>query len=158
MALLLPAAPAASQGIAFVDFDRILAESEVGKQHKSELDAEAARYTRDLDRMQAEAKTLQDELARNSVTMSAAERSRKERELNALSTRFQQKKTEYSEDFEHNRKLALDAMVERIRRNVERIAKADKLDVVVNRAVAVGSGADITLKVIRAMDDEAKKK
>jgi Skp family chaperone for outer membrane proteins len=147
--------PAWSQ-VGFVDFDRVFAESRLGREQKEKLDAEAARYSRELEQLSSQARTLEDDLTRNAVTMSAEERTRKDRDLRVLAQRFQQKKTEFSEEYEQFRKEAIDSMVGRIHRMVERIAKAEKIDLVVNRAVAVSLQTDLTAKVVKAIDEEAR--
>ena len=61
----------------------------------------------------------------------------------------------FTEDYEAHRQEAISAMVARIQRAVEKLARDDGYDLVVNRAVAVGATADLTEKLIRTLDSEA---
>jgi outer membrane protein len=144
--------------IGFVDFDRVFSESAVGKKSHQELEGEMARYNRDLEKMTLDARTLQEDLDRNAVTLSDSDKRGKERDIRALNSRFEQKKAEYTEDYEVRRREAVDGMVRRIQQAVEKIAAEEKLDVIVNRAVAVSQAADVTLQVIRKIDEEAQGK
>lgn len=153
-AMLAPLAVQAQEGaIGFVDYDRVIAESRVGQHNRQELEAEAQKASAELARMNEEARKLQDDLNRNGVTMSESERVRRERDLRALGERFEQRKAESAEDFEHHRNELVGAMLERIRESAGKIAQAENLEVIVNHAVAVSPRVDITAKVVRALDE-----
>jgi outer membrane protein len=139
--------------IGFVDVDRIFEESRSGQQSRSDLDGEAAGYNRRLEDITAEARKIQEELDKNALTMSEREREQRERRLADLKVQFERRKQEYAEEFEEHRQSAIRSLLQRVEQVVARIAQADQLDVVVGRAVAVGSRADITKKVIQAMDE-----
>jgi outer membrane protein len=153
-AALAPVAGQAQEGaIGFVDYDRVIAESRVGQHNRQELESEAQKAGAELARMNEEARKLQDDLNRNAVTMSESEKLRHERDLRALGERFEQRKAEYAEDFEHHRNEVVGAMLQKIRESAGKIAQAENLDLVVNRAVAVSPRVDITAKVVRALDE-----
>ncbi len=144
--------------VGFVDFDRVFAESAVGKRSREGLETEMGRYNRELEGLTQEARKLQEELERNALTLSESDKFSRERDIRSLNSRFEQKKAEFSEDYEVRRREAVDAMVRRIQAAIEKIAKEDRFDLIVNRAVAVNKGADITEKVIRRVDEEAQGK
>jgi outer membrane protein len=159
-ALALPAGSAWADGpqIGFVDMERVFAESRPGRLSKEALDVEAAGYSRELNGFVERARVLQDELTRNGLTLSGAERDRREREIRDLNAQFERKKSEYTEEWTHHRQEAFDALAKHVQGTVVKIAEAEKLEVVVSRAVAVNSSVDITAKIIRALDDAADSK
>ena len=150
--------PAAGAPIGFVDYDRVFAESRPGRRSREVLEADANRFSGELESLTRQARAIQEDLARNGVTLSEEDRRRREADIGTLNARFEQRKAQYAEDLEQLRREAVAAMVQRIRRAVERVAQADKFELVVNRAVAVNSAVDITDKVIRSLDAEPEGK
>jgi outer membrane protein len=162
LALFFALAPvtASAQGgppirVGFVDFDRVFRDSRTGRASQQSLDAEVGRINGELDKFTQQARSLQGEMDRAGAQLSATERGRRERELAALNARFEQMKGGFTEDYEAHRQEAVSAMVAKIQRAVEKLARDEGYDLVVNRAVAVGAGADLTEKLIRALDSEA---
>lgn len=161
-AWFLAAAPAmAQQGqaqqptIGFVDFDRVFSESKAGRESRQALDAEVNKINAELDRLTQQARSLQDEINRNAPTLSASERTQRERELVALNARFEQIKVTSGEDYEAHRQEAVNGMLRLIQRSVEKVAQEGRYDAVINRVVVVSPSADITEKVIRTLDADA---
>jgi outer membrane protein len=146
-------APVARVG--FVDFDRVFRDSRAGRESQQSLDAEVGRINGELDKLTQQARSIQGEMDRAGAQLPATERARRERELAALNARFEQVKGGFTEDYEAHRQEAISAMVARIQRAVEKLARDDGYDLVVNRAVAVGATADLTEKLIRTLDSEA---
>jgi len=151
-------AHAQAVSLGFVDVDRILQESKPGQQSRAELDEEAAGYNRKLEEISAEARKIQEDLDKNGVTMSERDRTQRERRIEDLKLQFERRKQEFSEEFGDHRQLAVQALLKRVEQVVARVAAAEKIDLVVGRAVAVASRVDITAKVIQALENSPPSK
>ncbi len=152
-AAALAASAARAEGqVGFVDVDRVFAESRSGQQSKSELDNEVAGFTRELDELNESARSVQQDLEKNTLTLSERERAQRERRIGELKAQFDRKKRAFGEEYDQHREQALADLLKRVEKSVAKIAEQDHLDVVVNRAVAVDASVDITRKVISDLD------
>jgi outer membrane protein len=96
---------------------------------------------------------MQENLEKNSVTMSEVDRQKRERELNDLNREFQRKQREFREDLNTRRNDELAGVVERANRAIRQIAEAEKYDIIFQEAVWANPRIDITDKVIKALDE-----
>lgn len=117
------------------------------------LEKEFEKRDQELQRIAADLKSMQDDLERNSLTMSESDRRNKERALNDLTRDFQRKQREFREDLNQRRNEELATVLERANVAIKRIAEAEKYDVVLQEAVFASPNIDITDKVIKALAD-----
>ncbi len=150
-ALAAFAAQAAGQ-VGFVDVDRVFAESRVGKQSKADLDNEAAGYSRELQQLNDSAASVQQDLDKNGLTLSEGDRAQRLRRIGEIRAQFDRKKQQFSEEYGQHRDDAVAELLKQVEKSVAKVAEQDRLDVVVNRAVAVSKPADITNRVIADLD------
>ena len=102
--------------------------------------------------MAEQLKRLQDELDKNSVTMSEAQRRNKEREFGDMNRDFQRKQREFREDLNQRRNEELAQVVEQANRVIRQIAEQEKYDIIFQDAVFASPRIDITDKVIKALE------
>jgi outer membrane protein len=134
LAAVAPLAFAQTSGkFGFVNTERIL------------RDAVPARIADQLKRMQ-------DDLDKNSVTMSDTQRRNKEREFSDLNRDFQRKQREFREDLNQRRNEELAQVVEQANRVIRQIAEQEKFDIIFQDAVYASPRIDITDKVIKALE------
>ena len=95
---------------------------------------------------------MQEDLDKNSVTMSDTQRRNKEREFGDLNRDFQRKQREFREDLNQRRNEELAQVVEQANRVIRQIAEQEKFDIIFQDAVFASPRIDITDKVIRALD------
>ncbi len=152
-AAALSAFAARAEGqIGFVDVDRVFAESRAGKQAKADLDNEAAGYKRELDRINQTAAGVQQDLDKNGLTLSEGDRAQRLRRIGELKADFDRKNRDFNEEWSQHRQEAEADVLKKVGQSVARVAEREHLDLVVSRAVAVASPADITTKVIEELD------
>jgi outer membrane protein len=156
-ALLLAAAggTAAAQGkIGFVNLERILREAPPAQRAQKVLEREFSKRGQELSQTADRLKKLQENLERNSMTMSDSDRQKQEREFNDLSRDFQRRQREFNEDLSQRRNQELSEVVKQANLAVRQIADAEKLDVVLqnDQVVWASPRIDITDKVIKAID------
>jgi outer membrane protein len=103
--------------------------------------------------MTEQLKKMQENLEKNAVTLSEADRLRREREFNDLNRDFQRKQREFREDLNTRRNDELAGVIERANRSIKQIAEAEKFDIILQEAVWANPRIDITDRVIKSLDD-----
>jgi outer membrane protein len=162
-ALLLAAAlagalpPAAAQEmagkIAFVSTERVLRDSVPAVRAQRKLEAEFKKRDDELSRNAEQLKRMQEDLDKNSMTMSEGQRRTKEREFGELNRDFQRKQREFREDINQRRNEELAQVVEQANRVIRQIAEQEKFDIIFQEMPAyVSPRIDITDKVIKALE------
>lgn len=153
----IAATQAAAQGaefkIGFVDQERITRESAPADRASKQLEKEFAPRAQELQRREAQIKTLQGQLEKDALTMSEGDRRAKEQELGRLTLDFQRMQREYREDLNLRRNQELGALFERANRVIRQIAEAEKYDIIFQEAVYRNPKIDITDRVLKALAD-----
>jgi outer membrane protein len=137
----------------FVNTERILRDATPAQRAQKKIEAEFQKRDQELAKMAEQMKRLQDELDKNSVTMSEAQRRNKEREFGDLNRDFQRKQREFREDINARRNEELAQVVEQANRVIRQIAEQEKFDIIFQEMPAyVSPRIDITDKVIKALE------
>ena len=142
---------AAELKIGFVDQERITRESAPADRASKQLEKEFAPRAQELQRREAQIKTLQGQLEKDALTMSESDRRAKEQELGRLTLDFQRMQREYREDLNLRRNQELGALFERANRVIRQIAESEKYDIIFQEAVYRSPKIDITERVLKAL-------
>ena len=151
LACAAAAAAAEDMKIGFVDVERIRRESAPAERASKQLEKEFAPRAQELQRREAQIKTLQGQLEKDAMTMSESERRGKEQELSRMSVDFQRLQREYREDLNMRRNQELATLFERADRVIKQIADAEKFDLILQEAVFRSPRIDITERVLKAL-------
>lgn len=151
--LAASAAGAADIKIGFVDVERIRRESAPAERASKQLEKEFAPRAQELQRREAQVKSLQGQLEKDVMTMSEGERRSKEQELSRMSVDLQRLQREYREDLNMRRNQELATLFERADRVIKQIADAEKFDLIVQEAVFRSPRIDITERVLKVLSD-----
>ena len=149
----IAAAGAADLKIGFIDAERINRESAPAERASKQLEKEFAPRAQELQRREAQIKSLQSQLEKEAVTMSESDRRAKEQELARTSLDFQRMQREYREDLNLRRNQELSTLFERANRVIKQIAEAEKFDLILQEAVYRSPRIDITERVLKALAD-----
>src|SRR5688500_2590571 len=149
--LTVAGAEAADMKIGFVDVERIRRESAPAERASRQLEKEFAPRAQELQRREAQIKSLQSQLEKEAMTMSESDRRSKEQELARMSLDFQRMQREYREDLNLRRNQELAALFERANRVIKQIAEAEKFDLILQEAVYRSPRMDITDRVLKAL-------
>jgi outer membrane protein len=161
IAVLLAAAalPAAAQQqppmagkLGFVNTERILRDAQPAQRAQKKIEAEFQKRDQELAKLAGELKRMQDDLDKNSMTMSETQRRNREREFADLNRDFQRKQREFREDLNQRRNEELAQVVELANRVIRQIAEQEKFDIIFQDAVFASPRIDITDRVIKALD------
>jgi outer membrane protein len=136
----------------FVNTERILRDAIPAQRAQKKIELEFQKRDQELARLADQLKRMQEDLERNSVTMSDTQRRTKEREFADLNRDFQRKQREFREDLNQRRNEELAQVVEQANRVIRQIAEQEKYDIVFQDAVFASPRIDITERVIKALD------
>jgi outer membrane protein len=153
-ALAIAALPAWAQSgkLGFVNTERILRDAAPAQRAQKKIESEFKKRDQELAQIAGELKRMQDDLDKNSVTMSETQRRSKEREFGDLNRDFQRKQREFREDLNQRRNEELAQVVAEANRVIKQIAEQEKFDIIFQDAVFASPRIDITDKVIKALD------
>lgn len=152
-AIALPITSLASElKIGFVNFDRIFRDSQLALKAQKKLEKEFQTRDQDIQKMSKQGRELQAYLEKEGLTLSEAERIKKQRELADLSRDLQRVNREYREDLNQRRNEETAGVLERARRAIIDIAEKEKYDLIVENVVFASTRVDITDRILRALD------
>ncbi|WP_407924106.1 OmpH family outer membrane protein [Piscinibacter terrae] len=156
-AAVAPAAGAQELKIGYVNSDRVLREAAPAKAAQAKLETEVRKREKELGDMDARLKAAADKLEKDVPTLSESERNRRQRELVDQDREIQRKKREFQEDINQRKNEELGQVVERANRVIKQIFETEKYDLILQEAVFAGPRADITDKVIKALNAQGGK-
>jgi outer membrane protein len=157
LALATLGAQAQELKIGYVNSDRVLREATPAKAAQSRLEAEFAKRDKALVDMTTTLKSAAEKLEREALTLSEADRSRRERELGDQDREIQRKRREMQEDLAARKNEELTAVVDRANKVIKQIFESEKYDLIIQEAVFAGPRIDITDKVIKALNAQGAK-
>lgn len=163
-------APAFAAGIVYVDFDRIYRDSQVINDIRGEISAEFRDREDELKAAGEEIRALKEEMEKEALILSDAEKGERAREIDAKERNFLRDRGALREDIGlrfQERRRAIDAELERV---IKTMAEERKYDMVLNPYIVLPFGertlthnvilysnetADITNDVIKFFDEKA---
>jgi len=151
------AASAQELKIGYVNSDRVLREAAPAKAAQAKLEAEVRKREKELSDMDARLKAAADKLEKDVPTLAESERTRRQRDLVDQDREIQRKKREFQEDINQRKNEELGQVVERANRVIKQIFETEKYDLILQEAVFAGPRADITDKVIKALNAQGGK-
>ncbi len=154
LAFVLVGAPASAQELklGYVNSERVLREAAPAKAAQAKLETEFGKRDRELREAEQRRKAAEDKLDKDALTLSEAERTKRQRDLVEQDRDLQRKRREFQEDLNQRRNEELSAVVERANRVIRQIYEQEKYDLIVQEAVFASAKVDITEKVIKALN------
>ena len=143
--------------IGYVNSEKVLREAAPAKAAQGRLEAEFSKREKDLNDLAVRLKTAGEKLDKNAPTLAEAERGRRQRDLVEQDRDFQRKRRELQEDLTQRKNEELASVVERANKVIRQIAEAEKYDLIIQEAVHWSARADITDKVIKALNAQGAK-
>lgn len=146
------ASASAELKIGFVNTERVFRDSQLAIRAQRKLEQEFAKRQENIDRLTRQARELQASLERDGLTLSEAERTRRQRELANLNRDLQRESREFREDLNLRKNEEFAALHERARRVILEIAERERFDLIVENVIYASPRVDITDRVLRALD------
>lgn len=138
--------------IGFVNTDRIFRESQLAIRAQKKLEREFSSREQEIQKQIKQARDLQSFLEKEGLTLTEAERTRRERELANLNRDIQRAQREFREDLNQRKNEEFAAVHERARKAIIELAEREKLDLILENVVYASPRVDITDRVIRLLD------
>jgi outer membrane protein len=149
-----PAPMTTTMKIGYVNTERILRDAAPAVRAQRKIEAEFQKRDQELAKFADQLKKMQDDVEKNSVTMSEVQRRNREREFGELNREFQRKQREFREDLNQRRNEELAQVVEQANRVINQIADQEKFDLILQDAVYRSPRIDITDQVIKALESK----
>lgn len=144
---------AADMKIGFIDAERVNRESAPADQASKRLEKEFQPRMQELQRSEGQVKAAQAQLEKDGLTLSEADRRKREQELSRQIVELQRKQREYSEDLNLRRNQEMGGLLERANKIIRQIAESEKYDLIIQEAVYRSPRVDITERVLKALAD-----
>lgn len=155
LASMLPAAALASE-IGYVDMQRVLEESDLGKAAQANLEEQFGDEQQAFAREEAEIRQMQQALERDKPLMSEAQLEKKESELRSRIKQFEEDFTQIQRQLARAQQQEGSKILQPARDAVVSVAKKRKLDAVFEAnqsgVVYLDDEGDITDEVIKTMN------
>lgn len=150
--LLAATQSVADSKVGYVNLERVFAEASPALKATKKLEKEFAPREDELKKQASAVRTLQSQLDKSGLTMAETERKNKERDLARLGQDLQRLQREFREDLNARRNEELASLQDKVKTIIQQIAAQDKFDLVVQDAVYFNPRADITDRVIKALE------
>jgi len=156
LALILALFPAMAGDlkVGWINIERIFREAGPAQKATKKLEKEFAQRDGEIQKLGKQTRDLQAQLDKDGMTMSEADRTRKERDLANLNRDFQRMQREFREDLNSRRNEELASIQERANKVIKEMAEAEKYDLIVSDAVYASPKIDITERVLKALADK----
>ena len=148
-------AAAQSLKIGYVNGARVESESAMTKLAIEQMKKEFASRQQQLQELQNQGSTLQNELEKDGQKMQPADRQAKEKRLAALAQQFEQQQRSYVEDVETRQREFRAQVIGEINAIIKNIAEAGKFDLIIQQAIYSSAQIDITDQVLKEMAKRA---
>ncbi|MDP2832826.1 MAG: OmpH family outer membrane protein [Pseudomonadota bacterium] len=153
LTITLPAAAqTADLKIGFVNTERVFRDSQQAVKAQKKLEKEFQSRDQEIQKTIKQARDLQTWLEKEGLTLSEADRSKKQRELANLSRDLQHTQREFREDLNQRRNEEFAGVQERARKAIIEIAEKEKFDLIVENVVYASPRVDVTERVLKSLD------
>ncbi len=138
--------------IGFVNTDRIFRESQLAIRAQKKLEREFSAREQEIQKQIKQARDLQAFIEKEGLTLSEADRAKRERDLANLNRDIQRAQREFREDLNQRKNEEFAAVHERARKAIFELAEKEKFDLILENVVYASNRVDITDRVIKALD------
>jgi outer membrane protein len=159
--LVLPlTAGSQAVNIAYIDLQRVMVESEKGKEAKQVLTQEAERLKKNLDGKQAELQTMKDAIEKQGTTITPEARAEREKQYQNKLKDYQRLANDYQTELQQKDQEVTQRMLKDLEEVIKGIGDKEKYTIILERSQVLYASptVDITPKVITLFNEAAKKK
>jgi len=142
--------------IGFIDTNRIFQEVTLAKTAQARLQQEFSKREKQLIDLGNALKTSSDQFERDQPTLSEAQKLSRQKQLVEMDRDLQRKRREFQEDLNARRNEELEQVRNKANRVIKQFATDEKYDLILQDAVWIAPKHDITDKVIKAINANAK--
>jgi outer membrane protein len=151
-----------TQNIVYVDLQRVMLESEKGKEAKKALTSEAERLKKNLDGKQEELQKMKDTIEKQGATITPDARAEKEKQYQIKLKDYQRLYNDYQGELQQKDMEFTQKIVKDLEEIIKNMGEKEKYMLILEKnqaGILYGAPAvDITNKVINLYNEAAKKK
>lgn len=138
--------------VGFVNSAMLLDKAPQAEVARVQLEKEFSGRERDLVENQKAAQAIEQKLAKDGATMSDAERSRQERDLNRRMRELQRQQVEFRDDLNLRKNEELAKLQRTVYQVISEMAKSEEFDLILSDGVVFASPTvDITSKILERL-------
>jgi len=159
--LILPlTARSQTVNIAYIDLQRVMVESEKGKEAKQVLTKEAERLKKTLDVKQDELQKMKEAIEKQGITITPEARAEKEKQYQTKLKDYQRLATDYQNELQQKDQEVTQKMLKDLEEVIRGLGEKEKYTLILEKSQVLFASPtiDITPKVITLFNDAAKKK
>lgn len=156
---LLSANVVSAQGIkiGYVNAVKVIEEAPQGEAALKKLESEFGPRDKRLVSMQNDIRELEDDLEKNGLIMTDADRRAKERKILVMKRNLRRATQEFREDYNLRRNEELTVLQKIVKKAIVEIAKQEKYDLIVHEGtIYASSKIDITDKVLEKLNEKSE--
>jgi len=163
VSLLLPSIlMAQTLNIVYVNLQKVMLESDKGKEAKNALTVEAEKLKKNLDSKQDELQKMKDAIEKQSATITPDARAEKEKQYQAKLKDYQRLYNDYQTELQQKDGEFTQKILKDLEEVVRTLGERDKYTIILEKNQAgilfASPAIDITNKVINLYNETAKKK
>ena len=143
---------AADLKIGFVNTEKLFRESPLAVKAQKKLEKEFQSREQEIQKQVKQARELQNHLEKEGLTMSEADRGKKQKDLANLTRDIQHAQREFREDLNQRKNEEFAGVQDRARKAIVEIAEKEKFDLIVENVVYASPKVDITDRVLKALE------
>lgn len=153
---------AQSVNIAYVDIQKVIIESEKGKEAKKALTEEADKLKKTLDGKQEELQKMKDTLEKQSATITPDARAEKEKQYQTKLKDYQRLYNDYQAELQQKDMELFQRILKEIEEVIRSLGEKEKYTLILEKSQAgilfATSSIDVSGKIIALYNEAAKKK
>ncbi len=148
------------QNIAYVDLQKVMVESNKGKEAKQTLTQEADRLKKTLDGKQDELQKMKDAIEKQGTTITPEARAEKEKQYQNKLKDYQRLANDYQTEIQQKDMELTQKMLKELEGVIKSLGEKEKYILIVEKSQVLyaAPAIDITAKVISSFNEATKKK
>ncbi|HBA55168.1 OmpH family outer membrane protein [Syntrophorhabdus aromaticivorans] len=166
MMIVIFAFPAVAKGqalnVVYIDVQKVMVESEKGKEAKQTLSQEAERLRKNLDSKQSELQKMKDAIEKQGATITPDARAEKEKQYQSKLKDYQRLVSDYQTELQQKDMEFTQKILKDIDDVVKTLGEKEKYTLILEKSQSgilfASPSIDITSKVISLVNETAKKK
>lgn len=145
--------------IGFVDIQRVISESQAGKNARDRFQAQVKKAEADISKERQDLDRLKSDLEKKGPLLKEEERRNMEADFQKRSVTLQRRMSDYQQELQLKNNEMMSDILKDLEKIVNEVGKADKFTLILERSQILYSdqGIDITSKVIETYNSRAKK-
>ncbi len=145
--------------IGFIDIQRVISESQAGKQARDRFQAQVKKAEADIFKERQDLERIKNDLEKKGPLLKEEERRNIEADFQKRSVNLQRRMSDYQQELRNKNNEMMSAILKDLEKIVNEVGKADKFTLILERSQILYSdqGIDITSKVIETYNNRAKK-